>query len=231
MRLLIFTLLFSSGMLLATTPDSLKTKKWAVGLSYSPDFCFRTPYAKASEKGSSNMTEKGKMGFTTGINLRYQLLEKIGVEFGALYSTKGQKTLAGSFSWLTPTEGYVTEPEKTITYTYQYLEIPLKVNVYLINTKLKIFPSIGCSVNIFMGKKTTVTSEGSKETSTAFEQQNIPKTELAVLAGVGISYDISDKLFVKIEPSFRSFIRPLVDFPVSGTFYSVGANTGIYLKF
>lgn len=231
MRLFLFSLLLVTGTLFAQRPDSLKTKKWALGLTYSPDYCFRTPYAKESEKGSSNMTEKGKMGFTTGLNVRYQLMDRIGIEFGALYSTKGQKTHTTSFSWLTPTEGYVTDPEKTTTYTYKYLEIPLKVNVYVINNRLKIFPSIGCSANIFMGKKTTVVSEKGKETSTTYDAKNIPSSEFAILAGVGISYDLTKNVFVKVEPSFRSFIRPLVDYPVSGTFYSLGANTGIYLSF
>ncbi|MES2515402.1 MAG: outer membrane beta-barrel protein [Bacteroidota bacterium] len=243
MRLLIFTLLFSSAILSATTPDSLKTKKWAVGLSYSPDFCFRMRYAKASEKGSSNMTENGKMGFTTGINLRYQLLDKIGIEFGALYSTKGQKAETSSTNWVTP-DNHTYDPSipnynslgnlhiaRKITFTYKYLEIPLKVNVYLINKRLKVFPSIGCSANIFMGKKTVSVYDGGKETSNSYDKKNIPAAEFAVLGGVGLSYDLTKNLFVKVEPSFRSFIRPLVDYPVSGTFYSLGANTGIYLKF
>jgi opacity protein-like surface antigen len=235
MRLLLLTLFLYAAALQATTPDSLKIKKWAVGLTYSPDFCFRVRYAKASEKGSSNIIEKGKMGFTAGVNVLYQLLDRVGVEFGALYSTKGQKTHVTASSWLSPTEGQVIEPERHTSYTYNYLEIPLKVNVNLVNKRLKIFPSIGCSANIFMGKTTSthfVNGDRPRTiTSKDYNAENIPSTEFAILAGLGLSYDLTKKVFVKLEPSFRTFIRPLVDFPVSGTFYSVGANTGIYLKF
>ena len=242
MRLFLFSLLIVTGTLFAQQPDSLKTKKWAIGLTYSPDYCFRTPYAKDTEKGFANISEKGKMGFTTGINILYRLLDRVGVEFGVLYSTKGQKARTSSVSWTTPDGTYdpaipnyipgdEARTEKQVTYTYKYLEIPLKVNVYLINKRLKVFPSIGCSANIFMGKKTVSVYDGNKETSTKYDAKNIPSTEFAILAGIGIGYDLTKSLAVKVEPSFRSFIRPLVDFPVSGTFYSLGANTGLYLRF
>ena len=45
-----------------------------------------------------------------------------------------------------------------------------------------------------------------------------------------MSYDISEKMFFKFEPTYKQFIRPLVDLPVSGYMYSLGANFGLYLK-
>ena len=248
MRLSIFILLFSTTSFLAQTPDSLKTKNWAVGLSYSPDFCYRTPYTKSDDAGTTDIKEKGKMGFTAGVNVLYRLLDRIGIEFGALYSTKGEKINTPSYSWYAPASNYdpsipnsgqseyMISPERKTSYSYQYLEIPLKINVYLINKKFKVFPSIGCSANIFMGKKTTTTllyedGHKDKKASRDYESKNIPNMEFAVLVGVGLSYDINKKLFVKLEPSFRSFIRPLLDGPISGTLYSLGANTGFYLRF
>jgi opacity protein-like surface antigen len=249
MRLSIFILAFLTTALLAQTPDSLKTKKWAVSLSYSPDFCYRTPYTKSDEVGTTDIKEKGKMGFTAGVNVLYRLLDRIGIEFGALYSTKGEKVSAPAFSWYAPAAStydpsipnsgqseYITSPERKTSYTFQYLEIPLKINVYLINTKFKVFPSIGCSANLFMGKKTMTTflyenGRKEKEVSHTYEPKNIPSAEFAILAGIGLGYDINKNIFVKLEPSFRTFIRPLVDGPISGTLYSVGANAGIYFNF
>ena len=247
MRVLVLILLLSANTLFANQPDSLKTKKWAIGITYSPDFCFRRPYVKDGGAPTTSNTEKGKLGFTVGANVLYRLLDKVGIEFGILYSTKGEKITTPPISWQTPGSNYdpsipnnnqstyVFIPEKLTTYTYKYLEIPLKINVYLINKRFKIFPSIGCSANIFVGKKTHTSlkyQEGWKnETSNAYDSKNIPGVEFAVLAGIGLSYDINKKLFVKLEPSFRSFIRPLVDGPISGTLYSVGANVGVYFNF
>ncbi len=86
-----------------------------------------------------------------------------------------------------------------------------------------------------MGKKTQTIykdSEGSKnETTKAYESKNIPTTEFALLFGVGMSYDINKRIFVKLEPSYRTYVRPLVDSSVSGTMYSIGANAGLYFNF
>jgi len=247
MRLLIFILIFSTSFLFAGQPDSLKTKKWALGLTYSPDFCYRVPYIKDGEVPTVTTTEKGKFGFTVGANVLYRLLDRVGIEFGVLYSTKGQKTTTPAVAWQTPGSNYdpsipnsnqstyVTTPEKVTAYTYKYLEIPLKINVFLINKRIKIFPSIGCSANIFLGKKTRTSfkyDEGWKnETSNAYDSKNIPKTEFALLAGIGLAYEINKNIFIKFEPSYRTFIRPLIDGAVSGTFYSIGANTGLYFNF
>jgi opacity protein-like surface antigen len=240
MRLLIFIIAFSSFSLFAGTPDSLKTKKWAVGITCSPDYCYRVSYIKDGEVPTTNTTEKGKFGFTSGVNLLYRLMDKIGIEFGVLYSTKGQKTSTPPVSWQTAGSStspstYVTMPERLTSYTYKYLEIPLKVNVYVINKRLKVFPSIGCSANIFTGKTTKtkyILADSSPiKTTQNFQRKNIPSTEFALLLGVGLSYDINKNIFVKLEPSYRTFIRPLVDGPVSGTLYSIGANAGVYFNF
>ncbi len=243
-------LAFTSISLLSFSqkPDSVKTTKWAVGLTYSPDFCYRTSYNKDNQSTYSNIEEKPKFGFTTGINLLYRFMDKIGIEFGVLYSTKGQKLNTESYKWINPDDlqdptvpnynaSYaVVGANRKTKYTYQYVEVPLKVNVYLINKKLKVFPSVGCSVNIFAGKKTESVfdyEDGRHETekSNYYNIKSNHTAEFAVLAGVGITYDITNKLFVKFEPSYRTFIRPLVDYPLSGTLYSLGANTGIYLNF
>jgi opacity protein-like surface antigen len=239
MRILILLFIFSISSLFAGTPDSLKTRKWAIGLTYSPDYCYRVSYIKNGDVPTTSITEKGKLGFTAGANILYRLLDRVGIEFGLLYSTKGQKIATPSVSWQTPGSNnsqstYVTSPEKLTTYTYKYLEIPLKINVYLINKRLKVYPSIGCSANIFMGKKTHThykSDEGLKnETSNAFESKNIPSAEFGLLVGLGLSYNINKKIFVKLEPSYRTFVRPIIDGAISGTFYSVGANAGVYFN-
>ena len=67
MRLLIFIIAFSSTSLFAGTPDSLKTKKWAVGITYSPDFCYRVAYKGKTEAFSTN-SDKGTIGFPERVN-------------------------------------------------------------------------------------------------------------------------------------------------------------------
>jgi opacity protein-like surface antigen len=248
MRLLIFSILLSVGALYAQNKDSLKTKKWAIGLGYSPDYCFRVPYTDEKSAPKSTSTEKAKLGITIGVNALYKVAKRLSIETAILYSTKGEKVYTPSLSWNTPggaydptipnynSQGsYVTSPERNSTYTYQYLEIPLKINWYVLNKKFKLFPSIGCSGNIFLGKKTNTTflyedGHSEKEIAHDFNSSYIPKIDLAVLASVGLSYDVSKNIFIKLEPTYKQFIRPLVDVPVSGYFYSFGLNTGLYIR-
>ncbi len=248
MRLLIVPALILCGILSAQTPDSLKTKKWAIGLTYSPDFCFRQKYtSRMSLYG--NETEKPKAGMTAGVNFLYKLMDRVGIETGILYSTKGEKVYNPSINWVTPdgngtydpsipdyNKGFVYKSAKSkSTYTYQYLEVPLKVSWYAINNKLKLFPSLGVSANVFIGKRTvteyTFDEGGSeKNVSKVYDNRNIPVVDLAVLAGIGVSYDVSKNIFIKAEPAYRQFVRPLVDRPISGRFYSFGLNAGLYFR-
>ena len=166
MRLLIFTFILIASSVFATTPDSLKQKKWAIGLTYSPDFCYRVSYEKSSFLALANIKESPKYGFTSGVNILYQLLDRVGVEFGVLYNNKGEKMYSNSSSsstWTTPdgTSASYAIKETKSTLAYQYLEIPLKINVNLVNkNKLRLFPSLGCSMNVFMGKHAAMGQPG-----------------------------------------------------------------------
>lgn len=248
MRLLIVPALLLCGILSAQTPDSLKTKKWAIGITYSPDFCFRQKYASRTALYSGEK-EKPKAGMTAGVNFLYKLMDRIGIETGLLYSTKGEKVYSPSVNWVTPdgngtydpsipnySGGITYKPAKSnSTYTYQYLEVPLKISWYAINDKLKLFPSLGVSANVFLGKKTVTEYEfdeggSEKTTSKKFDSRNIPVVDMALLVGVGLSYDVSKNIFIKAEPAYRQFFRPLVDRPISGRFYSFGLNAGVYFR-
>jgi opacity protein-like surface antigen len=239
MRLLILSALLCSGFLYAQTPDSLKTKKWSIGLIYSPDFCFRQKYTSRMSL-YNNETEKPKAGMTAGISFLYLLMDRIGIETGLLYSTKGEKVYSSSSSsgnWVTPdgTTVVVKPTENKSSYTYQYLEVPLKINWYAINNKLKLFPSLGVSANVFIGKKTVSEyriEDGGPEKSTSkkYDSRNIPAVDMALLVGVGLSYDVNKNIFVQAEPAYRQFVRPLVDSPISGRFYSFGLNAGVYFR-
>jgi len=244
MKLFICLFLFLTNMITAQDTDSLKTKKWAIGITGSPDYCYRIPYASKMSSGYITTDTKGGRGLTAGVNVLYKASQRMGIEMAVLYSTKG--LVANMTEWITPggtydpsipnSGGSTVELEKRMAYKYQYLEVPLKINYYVLNKRFKVFPSVGVSANLFLGKKTATTilnnSDITKTTiSHSYNNRNIPAVEAALLIGLGLSYDMSKNIFIKLEPSYRQFIRPLVDPPVSGYLYSVGMNTGIYMRF
>lgn len=245
MRFFTIILVLLTTSFFANQSDSLKLKNWAIGATFSPDYCYRMPYKVKPNLVSTN-TESAVLGITTGFNVLCRLSNIIAIETGILYSTKGQRIT--NASWLAPNYDYydpsipnsgsptvIPEPARQNVFTYKYIEIPLKVNVYLVNKKFKLFPSIGCSTNIFVGKKTVTQYKTIETISTNIsydsDSKNIPSFEFGILAGIGMTYDINKNVFVKFEPSYRTFIRPLIDGPIRGTFYSIGVNTGFYYRF
>jgi hypothetical protein len=181
-----------------------------------------------------------------GFDIAYKLTKILEIETGIRYSRKGQIIITPENTWQTPGGTYdptisnypsnTTQytPEKKIAVKYQYIEIPLIFNAQLLNKRFKMFPLIGASANVFVGKTTKVSYEENgvtnAEFSHDFNRNNIPVIDLALIAGVGFSYDVSNKFLVKCEPNYRQFIRPMVDYPVSGYLYSIGMNVGINMK-
>lgn len=242
MRILLFILALNTT-LIGQNQDSLKFKKWAVGLSFSPDYCFRI---KQATTYTNNMSEHAKLYPNCGLNIQHSIGKKLGLELSILYSRKGEKITTDNYAWQTPggtydpaipnsgQGSYITNNKKEITYMYHYLEMPLKLNWYVINKKFKLYASAGFSSNIFLNKKTivwNVAPSGDLISSQVYYDKNEDKINFALISAIAISYDISSRLFIKLEPNYRQFIRPINDAPVSGYFYSIGCNTGLSYRF
>ncbi len=149
--------------LFAQHNDSLKTKKWSIGITASPDVCYRIPYSSVNSPTLLNK-QTYKTNLCIGVNVNYSFTKRISVETGVLYSSKGQVVSSPATTWQTPggtydpsipNSGYLStvySPEKRINIQYNYLEIPLKCNINIVNRRFKLFSSIGASANIFIGK-------------------------------------------------------------------------------
>lgn len=240
--------------LLAQHSDTLNIKKWAIGIMASPDVCYRIPYSPANSPVLLNK-QTYHTNLCIGVTVNYNFTKRIGIETGLLFSSKGQVVISPATNWQTPdgiwqtpdgiydpsipnsgNSSIVYSPEKRINIKYNYLEIPLKCHINIINRRFKLFPSIGASANIFIGKtvKETYKDDQGKEQKKVghdYDTKNIPVVDVALIAGIGLSYDISKSLYIKLEPNYRQFIRPLVDSPISGYFYAIGCNGGLYLRF
>ena len=251
-RLLSLLFIFNSALLFSQITDSTKRSKFAFGITASSDYCDGFRYTEPTANGTIiyyNYITKAKFGFSTGLNFQYNFCKRIGAELSLLYSTKGEKVEIPTSNWITPNgtydpsipnsyyqNGSYYSPKHNSIYTYQFLEVPLKLNIYIFNKRFKLFPSIGASANLFIGKKTQTTyfyNDGSTQTETShnFNSRYIPKINVALIAGIGCSYDISEHLFLKLEPNFRCFIIPINELPVSSYLYSLGCNAGLYYRF
>lgn len=219
-------------------PDAKKTIKIAIGITFSPDYCYRTLIPNASSKpiaDARDTLEIPRFGYTTGLNLAIKINKRITLETGILYSDKGEKTKTYTVDEIVP-QGQINPfvPRKiTFYYHYIYLDIPFKLNYYLLNNRTRIFLTAGISPNIFLTCKTKSTTEykdGHTTTHTSTSSSDYRIFNLSIIAGAGLSYDLTSKLYFNIEPTYRRSITSIVDAPIKTYLYSIGLNTGLYYK-
>jgi hypothetical protein len=57
------------------------------------------------------------------------------------------------------------------------------------------------------------------------------KINLMMLAGFGLDYLISERLFIRVEPIYRRSLTKIRDASSDFYFWSLGANVGVYYHF
>jgi hypothetical protein len=238
MRLLLAFLTIIPLTTLCQNVDTIETKKLSIGLSFSPDYSYRILKPDASGKWIAEIRdtlEIPKFGYTTGLNIALKINKRITLEMGFLYSDKGEKTKSFTPIWVSPAGQPDPDPDlpSKITYFnhYIYLDFPVKANYYLLTQRVKFFLTAGISPNIFL--KHSVTSiceynDGHTSTKTSLGNNGFTKINLAFIAGLGLGYDLTKKLNLIIEPTYRRSITPIIDAPIKGYLYSFGLNTGLY---
>ena len=234
---LIFAILIFIPFLAISQNEETSTKIYAVGISFSPDYCYRLlkPNNDANIKDEAkqrNSIEIPKFGFTTGVNFSMNLSKRLSVDIGVLYSEKGEIQKKHDLIY------FVYEPLSPINvsynYHYRYIDIPVKFNYSILQNRLKIYVSAGFSPNIFLSNAVTTYYEyndGSKKTIEQKSAFTYYKYNIAVIGGFGIGYDLTKNISIKLEPTFRCSVTSIVDYPIKGYLYSVGLNTGVYYKF
>ncbi|MBK0401464.1 outer membrane beta-barrel protein [Adhaeribacter sp. BT258] len=216
------------------TPEIKPLGKFAIGITFSPDYCYRTLNADASSKPIADMRDEeeiAKLGFTTGATLFYTLGSRVALESGLLFSDKGEKTRERKYNF---TEPIVNAPVAgTHNYHYFYIDVPTKVNYYLTIGKMKAFVSAGTSTNIFLKEKRSSTytyADGRTEDRTVVSKPGFSRVNLVALAGFGVDYTLTENLQIRVEPIYRRSITSIINAPIKGYLYSAGINFGVYMK-
>ena len=242
---IILLLLFLPFVSISQTNDTLKTKsnyaktdtlkkgKFEIGLSFSPDYDYRKLKSDASSQAITDIRdtmETAKFGFSAGLNLAYHINKRLLVETGLLFSDRGEKTKKVSFS-------NVPSGQLPIYYTYKYhylyLDIPLKVDYYILTGKLKLFATAGVSGNIFLTQKTTLIQghdNGNQERTISTNDSGFNRLSISMLAGLGLNYQITNNLKLQIEPIYRRSLTSIVNTHIKSYLCAAGINLGLYFN-
>ncbi len=227
--LIILVTIFSYGQ----DKTDVKMKRFQIGINISPDICYRT-LANNDNSASSdiviksrNSYETEKLGITTGLNVRYFLNEKLGLETGFQYSIKGFQT-----EWKTgiPIDPPVSPYRFKFVDDFHYLEVPIKAKYTIYNSKVRLFISGGVSTGFMLEKKYYVVYKYDDRSVRNYRSDNYEynKINITPMIGFGAEYQFKNNSHIVIEPTFRHGISKTTDTPVTAYLYSFGLNIGYY---
>jgi hypothetical protein len=236
MKKFVLVLLLFPTLVFCQTTD--KTARFTLGLSFSPDYCYRSLTSDSSGKFIKDLrdsTEIAKFGYTTGVNFSYIISKRFSVDAAILFSDKGEQMNKG-FDVLNPLnpEDPLLAAKLRINYHYYYLDVPIKINFNILTKKVKLYLTAGISPNIYLVYKSKSVLEfdnGHKKKSTSSGRGDYSDINLSVIGGIGFSYDFAKHWSFRLEPVYRRSVISIINTPVKGYLYSIGINTGVYYNF
>lgn len=209
-------------------------RKVQIGINFSPDLCYRTLKNKSLSISNDlvinlrNDLETTKLGYTTGLNICFNIKESIGLEAGIQYSNKGYQTKMRDLQYAQPDPNM---PDKTKTrYNFHCIDIPVKANFTFGKKKVRFFTSAGITTNIFIKETQTLVLVYSDRTTreTNPTMYNYKSVNISPTISAGIDYKINDRTNLRVEPTFRFGVLKIIDAPLTAYLYSGGLNIGYY---
>lgn len=245
-KLSFFLLLFIS--VFAYAQDSTKTKKasrFFIGVNFSPNYNFRTLKNNDGSDlsktivGIYNKIETAKFGFSSGLNLCYIFTKHISLDLGVQFSNKGFQNKESNLTFgdmIDRRRGFVYNTNNSsikgkIVYSYNYLDIPLKVNFVFGKKKLRLISSIGLTTNLLINSKNSFVGQDSTGKSIKNSSNTTPtynRINLSPTISCGIDYRVNDKMLFRVEPTFRYGIFKMTNTPVTQYLWNAGLNISYY---
>ena len=204
----------------------------SVGFNFSPDYDFRTIRTNKNGDGidltvkSRNDREIAKTGYTTGLNVAFKLSNSIAFETGLQYSNKGYQTketeLVFETNPLLPSKG-------RFHYSFQYLGIPLKLNMVFGEGNIRFVSGIGVTTNFLLNvqnRNNFEYADGKKETTKSKGTDGFNKIDVSPMISLGINYKLTSTIHLRAEPTFRYGLIKTTSTPVTENLWNAGVNLG-----
>lgn len=218
-----------------------KPKKFSFGVNFSPDYSYRSLHSNNPDNdfvmNQLNDWEVPAFGFTTGLSVRYLANEKFEFESGIQFSDKTYNFDVNKDDYVSPNDGLNQPddpaiPDRSVTRNhFYYLGVPIKLNYYFIQKRIRMYLSAGVSTDFFLDDKSKSFmkfSDGTEIRETFENDYDYNKISLTGLAGFGAETKLSQRFGIRVEPVFRYSFTPLVAAPMKGYLYSAGLNFVLY---
>lgn len=221
-------------------------KRFLFGVTLSPDYCYRTLKNNDGSSWSSiiidlrDEKEVPKFGYTAGLNICYNISKHTVIEAGVHYSNKGYALKNTDLTYgliIDPRLGFTypvngTLPtEAQFIYNHRYLDLPLRAIFSFGENRMHFIASAGVTTNILL--KATQTSilgyaNGDVTKETKEELNDYKSINISPSISAGIDYGISNKINLRVEPTFRYGLLKIIDTPVTAYLWNGGINITCY---
>jgi hypothetical protein len=201
----------------------------------SPDIVYRGLVVNnqpADIKEIRNNIEVPRVGYSAGIMLKKPLSARMSFETGLLYTDKGYKFKKRSFLMVDPLTQTVVETEVEGCTSYNYIDLPVSLKIQFGKQKIGFIAGAGLSLHYFLNERSIfhITENGVETTNTSHLDYDVEPFNISPTVSAGIAFDLSDKMALAIEPTFKYGLIALTDTPVAEKLYSVGLNTTLYFN-
>lgn len=238
-NLLLLLLAISTIVTFTNTALAQESKQFSIGINFSPDLIYQksgienTSISYGELRAASLTREHQSIkntgyGYTAGLNIRYQLSQKIGIETGAHFSNRRYtatylpKVTTGHNSSLSKLE-YST--------SLNYLQIPLRGILTLGENKIKFISSIGVAASLFMNSTNTLLftySDKPKEENPLSQKPEYDQFNISSTFSAGITYQINEKMSLNIEPTFSHRLLRINDTFYKEHIWNAGLNISCF---
>ena len=116
--------------------------------------------------------------------------------------------------------------DATIVQSLEYLEVPLILRYKLVDRKVGFNILGGLSTNFMIGNKAYANQDGSK--IKIGETNGLRTINYSTTLGVGLEYDLTDRVILNLEPSFKFYLNSInLDDRLNTHPYTIGIFTGV----
>lgn len=202
--------------------DSIKTKQ--LGVFYSPNRC--------------SYIFDGGYGYVTGVNFSQQLFKRISYNTGVYYSSQADNVKGLYYgSNIDVKTGAIDTTFDRIDH-YQFLEIPLIFDFYLIKSeRINVFALVGATANFYLGNvrhniKYPATGGKIIENTTYTYHSSLSKVVFSTSIGLGMEYKVNKDWNIILEPEYTIYApSKSFNFGIGGYMSAAGINCGVTRNF
>ncbi|MGM5469211.1 hypothetical protein ACS386_02945 [Flavobacteriaceae bacterium LMO-SS05] len=235
-----------------------KLIRWNISTNVAPVYFNALGDGSSLDDQFIGNSKSGEINMSYGINGSYAITEKLKIRAGINkvnlgYNTNDVIVYSGAFSRSNSNIRFNDKSENTSLLSSQnlgfgaapeilasnakasiyqelgFIELPVEIEYAILNTKLGVNLIGGFSTFFLDKNKVYSTLNGDK--SLLGEAKNINDTSYSANFGLGLNYNVSDKIKFNLEPTFKYQINTFRN--TSGDFqpYFIGIYTGLSYKF